>query len=213
MLNSRDINLLRPDVAVNCRILIDRAAKVGRKVLVTETVRDDEYQAYLYAQGRTRAGAIITNSSRPTFHSIKAGLAFDVCQNIKGREYNDEGFWQIVGSIGKEIGFTWGGDWKSIVDKPHFQWDDHGKYTSSMILAGKYPPTMPLYEGEDDMTKEDVLKIIQEYEAQKAKEPLPAWAKKELDEAIKLGITDGSNPCAPIPRYQAAIMALRAMRK
>ena len=63
------------------------------------------------------------------------------------------------------------------------------------------------------MTKDDVLKIIREYEEQKAKEPLPAWAKKELDEAIKLGITDGSNPCAPIPRYQAAIMALRAMRK
>lgn len=212
MLDSRDINLLRRDVAANCRKLIELAAKEGYTVLVTNTVRDDEYQAYLYAQGRTRPGSIITNSKTPTFHSVKAGLAFDVCQNIKGREYNDEKFWQAVGRIGKQIGFTWGGDWKNPVDKPHFQWDEHGKYTSAMILTGKYPPPMPLFE-EDDMTKDDVLKIIREYEEQKAKDPLPAWAKKELDEAIKLGITDGSNPCAPIPRYQAAIMALRAMRK
>ena len=213
MIDSRDINLLRRDVAANCRKLIELAAKEGYKVLVTNTVRDDEYQAYLYAQGRTRPGSIITNSKVPTFHSVKAGLAFDVCQNIKGREYNDEGFWQIVGSIGKEIGFTWGGDWKSIVDKPHFQWDAGGKYTSSMILAGKYPPTMPLYVEGEIVTKEQVLQIIREYEAQKAKEPLPEWARKEFDEAIKAGITDGSNPCALIPRYQAAIMALRAMRK
>lgn len=212
MLKSRDINLLRRDVAANCRKLIELAAQEGFKVLVTDTVRDDEYQAYLYAQGRTRPGSIITNSKTPTFHNVKAGLAFDVCQNIKGREYNDEKFWQAVGRIGKQIGFTWGGDWKNPVDKPHFQWDGGGKYTGAMILAGNYPPPMPLFE-EDDMTKDDVLKIIREYEEQKAKDPLPAWAKKELDEAIKLGITDGSNPCAPIPRYQAAIMALRAMRK
>lgn len=213
MLDSRDINLLRRDVAANCRKLIELAALAGCKVLVTNTVRDDEYQAYLYAQGRTRPGSIITNSKIPTFHSVKAGLAFDICQNIKGKEYNDEKFWQVVGSIGKKIGFTWGGDWKGIVDKPHFQWDEHGKYTSSMILAGKYPPPMPLYKGDDDdMTKDEVLAIIKEYEAQKAKEQLPDWAKSELEEAVKLGITDGSNPCATIPRYQAAIMALRAYK-
>ncbi|NLM84917.1 MAG: M15 family metallopeptidase, partial [Clostridiales bacterium] len=154
MLSSRDISLLRPDVAENCRILIALAKKAGRSVLVTETVRDDEYQAYLYAQGRTRPGSIITNSPVPTFHSVKAGLAFDVCQNVKGREYDDEGFWKVVGAIGKKIGFTWGGDWKSIVDKPHFQWDAGGKYTGSMILAGQYPPPMPRYQEDEEMTQE-----------------------------------------------------------
>ena len=49
------------------------------------------------------------------------------------------------GQIGKQVGFSWGGDWKKFPDKPHFQWDDHLKYTGSMILAGKYPPEMEEY--------------------------------------------------------------------
>ena len=43
--------------------------------------------------------------------------------------------------------------------------------------------------------------------------PVPEWAKKELAEAEKLGITDGQNPARLIPRYQAAIMAKRALNR
>lgn len=39
----------------------------------------------------------------------------------------------------------------------------------------------------------------------------PGWAKQEIQEAINLGITDGRNPMVLIPRYQAAIMAKRAV--
>lgn len=202
---SRNINFLRHDVEANCLRFIDLMAAEGHPVLVTCTTRTDAEQLQLYQEGRS-------NAKTPSFHSEAAGLAFDICKNVKGQEYSDNAFWEAAGRIGKAMGFTWGGDWKSIVDKPHFQWDDHGKFTSSMILAGKYPPPMPRFE-EEEMTEAEVIEIIRKYEAQKAKEPLPAWAKKEMDEAIKLGITDGSNPCALIPRYQAAIMALRAIRK
>ena len=92
MLNSRDISLLRPDVAVNCRKLIELCKAEGFPVLVTSTVRDDEYQAYLYEQGRTRPGSIVTNGKYPTFHWDQAGLAFDVCKNVKGQEYSDAAF-------------------------------------------------------------------------------------------------------------------------
>ena len=44
MLDSRDISLLRPDVAANCRIWLDRCRAAGLNVLVTNTVRDKEYQ-------------------------------------------------------------------------------------------------------------------------------------------------------------------------
>ena len=44
-------------------------------------------------------------------------------------------------------------------------------------------------------------------------QPLPEWAKKEYQEAIEMGITDGSSPMTPVPRYQAAIMAKRAAQK
>ena len=60
MINSRDINLLRQDVAANCFLWRDRCRAAGLSVLVTNTVRDDEYQAYLYEQGRTRPGGIVT---------------------------------------------------------------------------------------------------------------------------------------------------------
>ena len=84
MLNSRDINLLRADVAANCRLWLQLCQAEGLNVLVHSTVRDDAYQAYLFAQGRTRPGAIIINSPTPTYHWVEAGLAFDFCQNVRG---------------------------------------------------------------------------------------------------------------------------------
>lgn len=180
MLNSRDINLLRSDVAANCRIFIERCKAAGFPVLVTSTVRDKEYQTYLYEQGRTRNGSIVTNSKVPTFHWDKAGLAFDICKNVKGQEYSDQTFWKGVSAIGKEMGFTWGGDWKSFVDKPHFQWDDHGKYTGTMIKAGKFPPKMPLYEGEDDMVYYKTINDV------------PKHYKPSIQKLIRDGILKGT---------------------
>lgn len=139
MLNSRDPSLLRPDVAAMHKVFIDECKKGGDDVLTTGTVRDDEYQFDCYKKGYSK-------SKTPSFHSVKVGLAFDVCKNSKGREYDDNAFWQRIGAIGKKLGFTWGGDWRSIVDKPHFQWDAGGKYTSAMVRAGTLPPTMPLYK-------------------------------------------------------------------
>ena len=194
MINSRDINLLRRDVAANCRKLIELAAKEGYTVLVTNTVRDDEYQAYLYAQGRTRPGSIITNSKVPTFHSVKAGLAFDICQNIKGKEYNDEKFWQVVGSIGKKIGFTWGGDWK-MVDKPHFQWDAHGAYTGSMILAGQYPPEMPRWKEDEEMTQEQFEAMYEKINPTiRTFADVPEWMKPEVRKLLDEEIINGGTP-------------------
>lgn len=67
-----------------------------------------------------------------------------------------------------------------------------------------------LLKEDEYMTGEQIYKELQNY---LAKQPLPSWAKAELDEAIALGITDGSNPMQLIPRYQAAIMAKRVLKK
>lgn len=45
-----------------------------------------------------------------------------------------------------------------------------------------------------------------------ATQKVPKWAEEELQEAIDRGITDGTNPTRLIPRYQAAILALRAAK-
>lgn len=161
MLKSRDIFRLRPDVAANCRAFIQRCAAEGLPVLVVETVRDLEYQASLYAQGRTKPGKIVTNQKTPSFHWDKVGLAFDICKNVKGHEYDDADFFRRCGAIGKEMGFTWGGDWKSLPDKPHFQWDDGGRYTAAMVRKGQLPRMMPLYkEVSKAMTKDEAKRIL-----------------------------------------------------
>ncbi len=85
-------------------------------------------------------------------------------------------------------------------------------------LWGRYGLTMDgfrrdiaekLRPKEDSMTGEEIYKALSAYLAGQA---VPAWAKAELEEARAAGITDGSNPMQLIPRYQAALMALRAAR-
>ena len=152
MYHSRDIDDLRADVAENCRRFVEIAKADGYPVLITGTVRDKAYQEYCYYKGTSK-------SKVPTFHSMEAGLAFDICKNVNGQEYSDNDFWNYCGALGKKMGFTWGGDWTSIVDKPHFQWDGGGQYSGTDILAGRYPPTMPLYEEDEHMTQDTFNKL------------------------------------------------------
>ena len=63
------------------------------------------------------------------------------------------------------------------------------------------------------MSYEDWKKYMEQYRAEQGKKSVSSWAKAEMEEAVKLGITDGSNPNVLIPRYQAAIMAKRAYEK
>lgn len=148
MRHSRSISDLRADVAENCRALLMLAEREGLSVLVTETVRDAEYQRMLAEKGYAAKGAVT-----PSFHAEHAGLAFDICKNEAGHEYDDPAFFIRVGEIGKMLGFSWGGDWGSFPDRPHFQWDVGAAYTSAMIRAKRYPPPMPRYE-EEEMTQQ-----------------------------------------------------------
>ena len=141
MFHSRDLDYLRSDVRANCETFLTLCKSEGLDVLVTETVRDEDYQRDLAAKGYASKTATV-----PTFHACGAGLAFDICKNVKGHEYDDADFFAKCAAIGKKIGFSWGGDWTSFVDRTHFQWDAGGKYTSSMLMKGAFPPNMPLYQ-------------------------------------------------------------------
>lgn len=192
MVNSKDISKLRPDVAVNCRALLALCAQQGLPVLVTNTVRDDAYQAYLYEQGRTRPGSIVTNGKVPTFHSVKAGLAFDICKNVKGQEYTDLEFFEKVAAIAKPMGFTWGGDWSSFVDRPHFQWDQGGNYQNADIRAGRYPPSMPPFaQKEETVTQEQFNQMMEAYLKARAKKSPSSWSAEARAWAEKEGIVQG----------------------
>lgn len=213
MLSSRDIGRLRPDVAANCRKLIELAAAEGCPVLVTCTVRDEEAQLAAYNAGRSK-------SKVPTFHSVEAGLAFDVCKNVRGEEYSDKEFWRVVSRIGKAMGFTWGGDWK-MVDMPHFQWDGFNhEYTSTHILRGEYPPEMPLYEEETEMSYEKFKEYMDKYQSELSDLPDANWgeewesAKEWAENEVGLikGDQNGKKMYQNTPTRQQLILFLYRMK-
>lgn len=134
----RDLNELHPKVKELAEKLLEACTNQGLNIKIGETYRSVERQDYLYAQGRTRPGSIVTNakgSSMSSYHQWR--LAFDIFQNIKGAEY-DSVILAKVGAIGQKLGLEWGGSWSSFRDTPHFQ------YTFDLSLqdlkAGKKPP-------------------------------------------------------------------------
>ena len=184
MLNSRSLDDLRLDVRANVETLLSLCWAQGLNVLITQTKRDNEYQAYLYAQGRTRPGSIITNSRTTTFHG--AGLAVDFCENIRGHEYDDASFFQNVAIIAKAMGFSWGGDWKGFPDNPHLQWDDRGRYTTAMLRARAVCPKMPKYM--EPIKKEDTMRRFQTMEEIQTDAP---WAAETVQKLVNRGIIKG----------------------
>lgn len=75
-------------------------------------------------------------------------------------------------------------------------------------IAGYGRPRYEIVE-EETMTGKEIYEALQEYTKSL---PLPDWAKAELKEAVEMGVTDGSNPCQLVPRFQVAIMAKRAVK-
>lgn len=60
-----------------------------------------------------------------------------------------------------------------------------------------------------DMTKEQVLQIIAEYEAEKAKKPVSGYAKQAWQDAKKAGVLDGTSPQGGLTREQLAAVLSR----
>lgn len=109
------------------RILM-ASAELGFPMLVTDGVRTVMQQQALYAQGRTAPGKIVTymdGVKRPSNHQPKAdgfGHAVDCAFLVDGKPSWDAGLpWGLYGAMAKALGLTWGGSWKSIVDKPHIE--------------------------------------------------------------------------------------------
>ena len=113
----RDLNELLPVSEKACRLLFQECYKAGiRNIFITETYRSQQRQNYLYAQGRTRSGQIVTwtTSSRHT-----SRLAWDIA--CSSPSLYDTATLNKVGAIARRLGITWGGDWKGSIDRPHFE--------------------------------------------------------------------------------------------
>ena len=102
---------------------------------ITNGVRTLQQQKDLYAQGRTKPGSKVTNADgvkSKSNHQVKAdgyGYAVDLYPYVKGSvDLNDKGdnlkvIAAHILATAKCLGIkvTWGGNFKSLVDKPHFE--------------------------------------------------------------------------------------------
>jgi peptidoglycan L-alanyl-D-glutamate endopeptidase CwlK len=121
MINSRDIKLLVPELQTLCLQFIAKCKEAGVPVIITQTLRDKEYQDFLYAKGRTTPGPIVTKV-KGGFSQHEKGRAFDFVPVVNGKAiWNDNKLWAKCGKIAVELGLEWGGSWTRFVDKPHCQ--------------------------------------------------------------------------------------------
>lgn len=136
------INTMHPKVrqkALDAYREAVKATPVGVHPFVDEGLRSFERSDALYAQGRTKPGNIVTNAKGgSSLHNY--GLALDFHLQVNGKDVWPNNFradknWMKVVEIFKKHGFTWGGDFRSIVDAPHFEMTFG--YTTKQLLALK----------------------------------------------------------------------------
>ena len=122
MINSRKLEDLHPKVKTLCENFIASCAKQGIDVLITSTYRDGESQNELYAQGRTKAGRIVTNArAGQSYHNWR--VAFDFVPIVNGKAiWNDVTLFTKCGEIAESVGLEWAGRWKRFKEMPHCQY-------------------------------------------------------------------------------------------
>jgi peptidoglycan L-alanyl-D-glutamate endopeptidase CwlK len=120
---SRNLDDLLPQVKEKALQLDEDCREENIILLFTATYRTPEEQDELYSHGRTKPGPIVTNSKAwQSWHNVKR--AFDVVpKDVDGNIWwaAPERIWQKIGLIGKACGLEWGGDFKSLKDRPHFE--------------------------------------------------------------------------------------------
>lgn len=101
---------------------------------ITSGVRTEAEQWKLYKQGRSTKGSIVTSKDgkiRKSNHQVKAdgyGYAVDIVPYINGKiVWDNEIAWRKIADhikeVAKKLGtqIVWGGDWKQLIDKPHYE--------------------------------------------------------------------------------------------
>lgn len=109
-MSSRNLNDLRPEVRPFVDAFLDSCAQANIDILVTCTLRSNEEQAALYAQGRTAPGKIVTKAL-PGQSAHNFGLAIDVVPIVHGKPdwEGEHPVWQQIGQIGQAAGLEWAG--------------------------------------------------------------------------------------------------------
>lgn len=146
--SERNIITLHPRVQPYARALVNAASAQGITIKVLSGHRTYEEQDALYRQaqdGKDNDGDGRTDEADERVTRAPAGysnhnfaLAFDIGVFTGNRYLEASPLYKAIGAIGKGLGLEWGGNWKSIVDEPHFQLRPEwaSGLSESQMLAG-----------------------------------------------------------------------------
>jgi len=141
--SEENIKTLLPQVQIMARSLVHAANKIGITIKVISGSRTYEQQHAIYLQGRKpdevnaarkKAGMdpISAAETKQKVTNADAGfsnhnfqIAFDIGV-FQGKTYLDDSpLYKAVAVLGKQLGLSWGGDWKTSTDEPHYELRPH----------------------------------------------------------------------------------------
>jgi peptidoglycan L-alanyl-D-glutamate endopeptidase CwlK len=124
----RDLSKLAPKFRRAVEAALAQLQAEGIDAMVNEGLRSDALQRVYFARGVTKARTV-----SGSWHGY--GLAVDIISKKRGWDVwpwrakdgslrgGDPNWWRRVVEVMKLHGLDWGGDWESIFDAPHFQWE------------------------------------------------------------------------------------------
>lgn len=161
---------LHPIVGQASVKLIERCYDRAVPIVVTQGLRTIAEQNKLYAQGRTAPGPIVTNA-KGGYSNHNFGMAIDFAlltpdgRSVSWAVNKD---WMTVVGEAKELGFTWGGDWRDFKDYPHLEMTFG--LSTAQLRSGKKPPQASMdavlakiKKGEVTVNKADANEIINKF--------------------------------------------------
>ena len=118
--SEKNIKTLVPKAQEKARAFLQKVREADINAKIIDGNRTFAEQDALFAIGRTKAGHIVTNA-RAGFSNHNFGVAWDIGIFDGTRYITESPLYDKAGKIGKRLGLEWGGDFNSIIDKPHFQ--------------------------------------------------------------------------------------------
>ena len=117
---------LNPQLLERVDRVLAAMGALGFPMKIIQGLRTTEEQQALFAQGRTKPGKKVTNCdgvrNKSNHQAAEDGLGRAVdCAFVKGGLVVWEGPWDAYGAAGKAVGLRWGGDFKSLPDRPHME--------------------------------------------------------------------------------------------
>ncbi|MNW39610.1 Peptidoglycan L-alanyl-D-glutamate endopeptidase CwlK precursor [compost metagenome] len=125
--NRTNLDKLAPNTRKAAYAWYEYCIKIGANILIYETIRTIETQKKYLADGKSK--------TLKSYHLVGQALDFVPVNASGATDYNGYGATLIKQAIteAKRLGFEWGGDWKTFVDKPHLQFNYRGYGTDKVL--------------------------------------------------------------------------------